>query len=57
MEKLTIEEAQHNEKKLAKDVTALGNLLYALEQAKSVGKTDELLELIPNHEKNVKMTE
>ena len=43
MEKLKPEEADVNEIKLLEDVTALGSLLSALNQAKSVDKTSEVL--------------
>lgn len=43
MEKFKSDEVQANEKELSKDVTALGNLLQALNQAKVAGKTAEVL--------------
>ena len=43
MEKLKTEEADVNEIELSEDITALGSLLSALNQAKSVGETNEVL--------------
>jgi len=50
MERLLPQETQPNEKELSLDVTALGNLLFALNQAKPVGKTDELLSKLQKKE-------
>ena len=50
MEKLKPEEADVNEIELSEDVTALGSLLSALNQAKRAGKTDELLSKLQKKE-------